>query len=160
MLQTRHIAPWDVYTLTPSKLAAFYRLVGGNYDVLFLDSPQTSLSFVYRTLGCYHTLQPSEDPHASPTLPALTPAGFVKWQIIQLLIEPETHGPFLQRAVKRFNLRNPIDGTSFPSILPKECLPSQPDMKTVEWHKNISEKLMMEDQASMAESPSAAIKDP
>ena len=84
----------------------------------------------------------------------------MKWQILQLLIEPETNGPFLQQAVKRFNLRNPIDGTSFPSVLPKECLPTQPDMNTVEWYENISKKLMMEAQAAMAASPSAAMKDP
>ena len=124
--------------------------------MFFLDTTQTSLSFVYRTLGCYHTLQPSKDRHASPSLPALTPAGFVQWQTIQLLLEPETNGPFLQRAVKRFNLINPVDGKSFPSVLPKESLPSQPDMQTVEWHRSISEKLMMEAQAQTAEALSAA----
>ncbi|KAL9137037.1 MAG: hypothetical protein Q9175_001747 [Cornicularia normoerica] len=146
----RHIAPWDIQTLTPAKLAAFYRLVGGDYDPLFLDTSQASLSFIYQSLGCYHTLQPEKDPYTPPTIPALTPAGFVRWQTVQLLLEPEEHVPFLQEAVKRFDLMNPADGAPFPSILPKQSLPCQPDMEMVEWHEIVAEKLMLEAQASAA----------
>lgn len=159
----RHVAPWDIQTLTPAKLAAFYRLVGGDYDPLFLDTSQASLSFIYQSLGCYHTLQPERDPYTPPTIPALTPAGFVRWQTVQLLLEPEEHVPFLQEAVKRFDLTNPADGTPFPSILPKESLPCQPDMEMVEWHENVAEKLMLEAQASAARAmpprPNLALSD-
>lgn len=162
-MQNRHIAPWDIQTLTPAKLAAFYRLVGGDYDPLFLDTSQASLSFIYQSLGCYHTLQPEKDPYTSPTIPALTPAGFVRWQTVQLLLEPEEHVPFLQEAVKRFDLTNPADGAPFPSILPKESLPCQPDLEMVEWHENVAEKLMLEAQASAARAmpprPNLALSD-
>ncbi|CAF9938419.1 MAG: hypothetical protein ALECFALPRED_007688 [Alectoria fallacina] len=159
----KHIAPWDIQTLTPAKLAAFYRLVGGDYDPLFLETSQASLSFIYQSLGCYHTLQPEKDPHTPPTIPALTPAGFVRWQTVQLLLEPEEHVPFLQEAVKRFDLTNPVDGAPFPSILPKESLPCQPDMVMVEWHESVAEKLMLEAQASAARAmpprPNLALSD-
>lgn len=162
-LQNKHIAPWDIQTLTPAKLAAFYRLVGGDYDPLFLDTSQASLSFIYQSLGCYHTLQPERDPHTPPSIPALTPAGFVRWQTVQLLLEPEEHVPFLQEAVKRFDLTNPADGAPFPSILPKESLPCQPDVEMVEWHENVAEKLMLEAQASAARAmpprPNLALSD-
>ena len=162
-MQNRHIAPWDIQTLTPAKLAAFYRLVGGDYDPLFLETSQASLSFIYQSLGCYHTLQPEKDPYTPPTTPALTPAGFVRWQTVQLLLEPEEHVPFLQNAVKRFDLTNPADGAPFPSILPKESLPFEPDTEMVEWHENVAEKLMLEAQASAARAmpprPNLALSD-
>ena len=74
----------------------------------------------------------------------------MRWQTVQLLLEPEEHVPFLQEAVKRFDLINPADGAPFPSILPKEVLPSQPDLDMIEWHDNVSQKLMLEAQASAA----------
>ncbi|KAL9124587.1 MAG: hypothetical protein Q9217_006092 [Psora testacea] len=144
----KHITPWDTSCLTPVKLAHFYRLVGGDYDALFLNTPQTSLSFIYQSLGCFHTLQPTQDPFAAPSVPALTPQGFVRWQTVQLLLGPEEHVPFLQEAVKRFDLTNPTDGEPFPSILPRDALPSKPDQEMSEWHDAVSEKLMLEAQAS------------
>ncbi|KAL9122728.1 MAG: hypothetical protein Q9187_000709 [Circinaria calcarea] len=137
----KHIAPWDVRCLTPTKLAAFYRLVGGNYDSLFLEPPHGSLSFIYRSLGCYHTLQPDKDPFEAPSIPALTPQGFVKWQTVQLLLQPEEHVPFLQEALKRFEIKNSGEGGEFPSILPREALPKKADAGMLEWHDNALETL-------------------
>lgn len=146
--QNRQIAPWDTTCLTPAKVAAFYRLVGGDYDALFLDTPHPSLSFIYQSLGCYHTLQPQPDPFTAPTVPALTPQGFVRWQTVQLLLEPEEHVPLLQTAVKRFDISNPVDGSAFPSWLPRDALPSKPDRDMLQWHETVSQKLMLEAQAS------------
>ncbi|KAL9615364.1 MAG: hypothetical protein Q9167_000192 [Letrouitia subvulpina] len=129
-------------------LAAFYRLVGGDYDLLFLETPRASLSFIYQSLGCYHTLQPEKDPYSPPSTPALTPQGFVRWQTVQLLLEPDEHAPFLQEAVKRFDIVNPVDGIGFPSLLPRDALPSSPDRDMVTWHERVAEKLMLEAQVS------------
>ncbi|MCJ1309448.1 hypothetical protein MMC25_003108 [Agyrium rufum] len=82
------------------------------------------------------------DPHyqndafVAPTLPALTPHGFVRWQTIQLLLDPGEHVPILQEAVKRFDIINPGEGGSFPRFLPKEALPSKPDEAILLWHDN------------------------
>ncbi|MCJ1424684.1 hypothetical protein MMC29_002572, partial [Sticta canariensis] len=144
----KEVAPWDIQCLTPTKLAAFYRLVGGDYDSFFLETEPPSLSFIYQSLGCYHTLQPCDDPCAPPSTPALTPQGFVRWQTVQLLLQPEAHVPFLQEAVKRFEITNPSDGGPFPRRLPKEALPSRPDLEMTEWEKDIRERLLLEVQAS------------
>ncbi|KAK4692343.1 hypothetical protein P7C71_g4841, partial [Lecanoromycetidae sp. Uapishka_2] len=143
-----HVAPWDTNCLTGEKLANFYRLVGGDYDPLFVDTSEASLSFIYQSLGCFHTLQPESNPYNAPSIPALTPQGFVRWQTVQLLLEPEEHVPFLQNAVKRFEITNPVDGAPFPSLLPKEALPNEPDPDMLEWHQSVSEKLKLEAQAS------------
>lgn len=143
-MQSNHIEPQYIQNLTPVKLAAFYRLVGGDYDSFFLDCSLASLSSVYQWLGCYHTLQPETDPHTPPTIPALTPGGFVRWQTFQLLLEPDRSVPVLQEAVKRFDLTNPVDGSSFPRVLPKESLPHEPDVELVEWYENMAERLRSE----------------
>ena len=139
--------------MTPAKLAAFYRLVGGNYDSLFLETPPASLSFIYQSLGCFHTLQPDSNAFAPPSIPALTPQGFVRWQTVQLLLDPEEHIPFLQAAVKRFEIANPTDGKVFPSILPKETLPTKPDPEVTAWHQSVSDQLRIETTASQAPLP-------
>ena len=118
--------------------------------MLFLETPQPSLSFIYQSLGCYHTLQPDKNPYAPPSIPALTPQGFVRWQTIQLLLEPEEHVPLLQAAVKRFDISNPVDGNPFPSWLPREALPSKPDPEMLQWHDRVSDNLMIEVQKSQA----------
>ncbi|KAL9100730.1 MAG: hypothetical protein Q9163_003937, partial [Psora crenata] len=159
----KHIAPWDITYLSPVKLAHFYRLVGGDYNTLFLDTPHASLSFIYQSLGCFHTLQPSQDPFVAPSIPALTPHGFVRWQTVQLLLGPEEHALFLQEAVKRFDLVNPCDGQPFPSILPRYALPSKPDREMTEWHDAVSLRLKLEAQASqdrnMSRRPPMALSD-
>ncbi|MCJ1467156.1 hypothetical protein MMC07_005778, partial [Pseudocyphellaria aurata] len=142
------ITPWDTQCLTPTKLAAFYRLVGGDYDSLFLETDHPSLSFIYQSLGCYHSLQPGDDPFAPPSIPALTPQGFVRWQTVQVLLDPEEHVPFLQEAVKRFEIINPSDGGPFPRHLPRDAFPGRPDLEMTEWHENVRETLLLEAQAS------------
>ena len=114
---------------------------------------------MYQSLGCYHTLQPRKDPFIRPSVPALTPQGFVRWQTVQLLLEPEQHVPFLQKAVKRFEIINPGDGRSFPRLLPKDSLPCRPDLQMVEWHENVSQKLRLEAQLSRLNGFSRALSD-
>ncbi|KAL8680297.1 MAG: hypothetical protein Q9186_003479 [Xanthomendoza sp. 1 TL-2023] len=150
------IAPWDVTLLTPTKLAAYYRLVGGDLDPLFLDTPRASLSFIYQSLGCFHTLQPEKDPYSAPAVPALTAQGFVRWQTVQLLLEPDEHASFLQNAVKRLDIINPADGTPFPDRLPREALPSRPDPEMIQWHEGVAENLMTVSYAADNTRPSSA----
>lgn len=142
--KSKQIAPWDDRTLTPSKLAAFYRLVGGNYDSLFLDSPDSSIAFIYKSLGCLHSLQPNKDAFATPSIPALTPHGYVRWQTVQLLLGPEEHVPYLQAAVKRLDLKNHGQGGPFPRHLPAEAFPRHADPDMCSWHETVEEKLRLE----------------
>ncbi|KAI4240652.1 MAG: hypothetical protein L6R40_005019 [Gallowayella cf. fulva] len=152
----RQIAPWDVSCLTPPKLAAFYRLLGGDYDPLFLETPPASLSFIYQSLGCFHTLQPEKDPYSPPSVPALTAQGFVRWQTVQLLLDPDEHASFLQNAVKRFDIINPADGIHFPHRLPRDALPSRPDPEMIQWHEGVADNLMIGSPGADARAPSLA----
>ena len=95
-------------------------------------------------MGCFHTLQPERDPYLPPSVPALTVQGFVRWQTVQLLLEPDEHAAFLQNAVKRLDIINPADGTPFPDRLPREALPSRPDPEMIQWHGGVSENLRLE----------------
>lgn len=148
--QTINIYPWDIQSLTPNKLAHFYRLVGGNCDGLFLETPQASLSFIYQSLGCYHSLQPEKNPFAPPSIPVLTPHGYVRWQTVQVLLQPEEHVPFLQEAVKRFEIINPADGCQFPRQLPMETLPVKPDQEMTGWYDSVLARLLLEAEAAHA----------
>ncbi|KAL4930491.1 major facilitator superfamily domain-containing protein [Aspergillus undulatus] len=125
--------------LTAERLAAFYRKVGGNYDVLFLDTKPSALSFIYQRLGCFHSIQPSADPYKPPSIPALQPHGFVRWQTIQLLLDPDEHVSYLQNAVERWDIFSP-NGTLFPKTIPREAFPAEPDPEMIQWHETVSQK--------------------
>ncbi|KAF9732326.1 hypothetical protein PMIN04_003140 [Paraphaeosphaeria minitans] len=138
--------PSESPDLTPSQLAAFYRAVGGNYDVLFVETPPSSLSFIYRSLGAFHSLQPApnDDGYSSPTMPALKRQGFVTWQTIQLLLGPDMHVPVLQNALKHFDVVDPETGNVFPKLLPADCLPTKPDDAMEAWYDTVAQRLQRE----------------
>ncbi|ROT35007.1 hypothetical protein SODALDRAFT_321091 [Sodiomyces alkalinus F11] len=131
--------------LTPAKLAAFYRAVGGDYDSLFHVMPHASISYIWQVTGCQHSLQPIPgndfDP---PSVPALTLRGFVRWESIEILLGPEEHVPFIQYAMKHWKLKHPDTGEPFPPDLPKEAFPLKPDNEVDRWHKQCAEKLRQE----------------
>lgn len=56
--QTTTLDPSESPDVTPSQLAQFYRAVNGNYDPLFLSTPPSTIAFIYKNLGCLHSLQP------------------------------------------------------------------------------------------------------
>ncbi|KAI9759888.1 MAG: hypothetical protein M4579_002013 [Chaenotheca gracillima] len=135
----------DGPALLPTQLAAFYRAVGGDYDALFLQTPHASLAFIYQSLGCLHSLhQPPGGDYAPPTVPALEPRGFVRWQCIQILLGPEEHAPFLRQAVREFDILNPVTGKRFPKEIPSGAFPDKPDATMTSWHDGIFERLEKE----------------
>lgn len=110
--------------------------------------PSQSIAFIYKSLGCLHSLQPSpaeeKDGYSSPSVPALKPRGFVTWQTIQILLGPEEHVPFIQTALMEFRVVDPVTGLPFPKVLPKEAFPSKPDQHMIEWHEGVSDRLRIE----------------
>lgn len=126
--------------LTPQRLAAFYRRVGGNYDTLFLKSGDHGLSFTYRTFGCFHSLQPTASPFEMPSVPCLTSHGFARWQTLQLLLTPEESIKFMQKAVELYRIPRK-DGGFFPSRIPRECFPSEPDEAMEKWYTHVTGNL-------------------
>ncbi|KAJ5121060.1 uncharacterized protein N7515_009021 [Penicillium bovifimosum] len=126
--------------ITPERLATFYRKVGGNYDPLFLETKGQALSFIYQSLGCFHSLQPSANPYEPPSVPALLPNGFVRWQTIQLLMDPDEHSVYLQRAVSLWDIAD-ANGVIFPKTIPRDAFPSEPDPEMLQWHEGVSRRL-------------------
>jgi len=150
----RTYTPSDQPDLLPSQLAAFYRELHGNYDQLFLVTPHESIAFIYKSLGCLHSLQPAPTAAANapaafsdPTVPALKTEGWIMWQTIQLLLGPEEHSGFLTEAVQKWDVRNPATGEPFPKILPRRCFPAEPDKHMVAWYEGVSERLKAEAEA-------------
>ncbi|KAI0151667.1 hypothetical protein GGR57DRAFT_179142 [Xylariaceae sp. FL1272] len=131
----------DDKQLDAKKLAAFYHAVGGDYDSLFVKTPEPSLSYIWRALGVQHTLQPTDNPYEAPSIPALTLAGFVRWQSLQILLGPEEHVPYMQYAVRNWRLKHPDTGEAFPPILPADSFPTVCDPEVDKWHKECAVKL-------------------
>jgi hypothetical protein len=86
-----------------------------------------------------------------PSIPALKTKGFIMWQTIQLLLGPEEHVPFLQKAVELFEVKDPVTGNLFPKVLPKECLPERPDDAMEKWYQSVAERLQREAELEAAE---------
>lgn len=130
-------------------MAAWYRAVGGNYDVLFNETPPSSIAFIYRSLGAFHSLQPSanDDGYSSPVIPALKKQGFVTWQTIQLLLGPQEHVPFLQKSVEQFDVIDPETKQVFLKMLPSKCFPTKPDEAMEEWYEGVAVRLKREAEA-------------
>ncbi|UKZ75346.1 hypothetical protein TrVFT333_003027 [Trichoderma virens FT-333] len=151
--------------LTPKKLAAFYKAVGGDYDSLFLETPHSTISYMWSVTGCQHSLQPTESDFDPPSIPALTPRGFSRWESVEILLGPEEHVPFIQYAVKHWGLRHPETGQSFPPDLPASVFPAQSDQAVDRWHKECASTLRdkackEEEETSMPSSSSAPRPEP
>ena len=149
LLQSSRIGDPDALGLDPKKLAAFYRIVGGNYDALFIEAPDESISYIWRALGVHHILKQPSGPvpglyFEQPTIPALTIQGFARWESIQILLEPQEHAPFIQFAVRNWALRHPDTGELFPPDLPKEAFPAECDPVIDAWHKKCADRLRTE----------------
>lgn len=136
--------------ITPDRIAAFYKKVGGNYDSVFLQTTPQALSFIYQSLGCFHSLEPkledSSDAYKPPSIPSLLPTGFVRWQTIQLLMDPDEHCTYLQNAVRLWDLtysdgQEPPNTDLFPKEIPRDAFPLTPDKQMLAWHEGVSQRL-------------------
>lgn len=136
-----HIGNPSEKFLLPSKLARFYKSVGGNYDSLFMETPHAALSWIWASIGCQHILVPSTDRFKQPSIPALTKSGFVRWQSIEILLGPDEHVPFMQTAIRNFPIKDPDTNELFPKDLPAEVFPHRPDPELLKWHIACAEKL-------------------
>ncbi|KAF2151630.1 hypothetical protein K461DRAFT_279114 [Myriangium duriaei CBS 260.36] len=141
--------PSDSRDLTPSQLAQFYRELNGNYDQLFLSVPPATIAFIYKNLGCLHSLQPlpssaADNRFTDPIIPALKVEGWIMWETIQLLLGPEEHAGFLMMAVQKWELKDPDTGDRLPTVLPRSCFPVAPDAHMTAWYDGMGERLRRE----------------
>jgi hypothetical protein len=116
-----HIGNTSDKSLSPFKLATFYKSVGGNYDSLFVDVPYPSISWIWASIGCKHILLPSHDRFKPPSIPALTKPRFVRWQAIQILLGPEEHVPLCRQPSETFPSRIPTQKYCSQKIFLRRC---------------------------------------
>jgi hypothetical protein len=124
-----------------SPLYFIYWLICSCATALFVDVPHPSISYIYQSIGCQHILQYADNDFKPPSIPALTPRGFVRWESIETLLGPEEHVPFLQTAVRNFGIKHPDTGEPFPIDLPKEAFPLKADPAIEKWHSECAERL-------------------
>lgn len=115
-----------------------------SHTELFVSAPHESISYIFQVFGCRHSLEPTDSDFEAPSIPALTPRGFVRWESIQILLNPEEHVPFIDYAVKHWNLVNPDTGERFPSNIPTACFPLEPDPEISVWYEACGDKLKKE----------------
>lgn len=116
---------------------------------------------MWQVTGCQHSLQPTDNDFDPPSIPALTPRGFSRWESVEILLGPEEHVPFIQYAVQHWALRHPETGQAFPPDLPASVFPAQPDQQVDTWHKQCADQMRdeackEEEEASSMPSSSAA----
>ena len=68
----------------------------------------------------------------------------MRWQSIETLLGPDEHVPYLQFALKNFEIMRADGTTRFPPTLPAECLPSKADDQVMRWHEDCSKRLWKE----------------
>ena len=105
-----------------------------------MNTGEHGLSWTYRTLGCYHSLQPTPSAFETPAVPCLTDEGYVRWQTLQLLLCPQEHAAMLQKALQKYDVPRK-NGGYFPKDLPRECFPSNPDPDMERWYRFVTSQM-------------------
>lgn len=95
---------------------------------------------MYRTLGCFHSLQPTRNAFETPSIPCLSDNGFVRWQTLQLLLCPQEYAPMMQRAVEIYDVPK-RGGGYFPKNMPADCFPAKPDTEMEKWHRFVTSQM-------------------
>ncbi|RMZ84456.1 hypothetical protein DV738_g768, partial [Chaetothyriales sp. CBS 135597] len=133
----RKFPPGNDGELTPERLATFYHHTGGGYEDLFANTQHHGLSYIYRTLGCRHSLQPTQSDYETPSIPCLTDEGFARFQEVQVLLCPDEARRTLQRAVELYDVPQPDGSGFFPKSIPNECFPTKPDQEFEHWYNDV-----------------------
>lgn len=108
-----------------------------------MNTGEHGVAFLYRTLGCYHSLQPTRNAFEAPSIPCLTDDGYVRWQTLQLLLCPEEHANMLQKALQIYQVPRRAGGF-FPRAVPRECFPARPDADMEKWHRFVTSQISQE----------------
>lgn len=103
-----------------------------NIRLVVFDDEHSSISRMYRDLGCQHHLV-QERNDERPDIPGLTPVGFEKWVTLLIQAHPEEEFERLQKAVLEMPICNPDDKKErFPKELSRRLFPGQEDRRTRE----------------------------
>lgn len=129
--------PQDSIVITPEKMAAFYshhRLDRETFTfaAMFKSRPKDlneALANLYDDMGCQYFLVKADD-RSRPSVPSLTPAGFVHWLVTMIQAYPDEEAKRLDKVVSALPIESDslLDGK--PERLPKQIsrylLPEKP----------------------------------
>ena len=132
-LQIEDYEPRHSIVVTPDKMAKYYsdmQLPSEAYPwATVFDDEQTSISRMYRDLGCQHHLV-QERFHERPVIPGLTPVGFERWVTLLIQAHPEAEFERLQKAVLHMPINNPDDKKErFPKEISRRLFPAHEDTR-------------------------------
>lgn len=129
--------PQESIVITPEKMAAFYSHHRVEREIfpfaaLFRSRPKDlneALASLYDDMGCQYFLVKADD-RSRPSVPSLTPAGFVHWLVTMIQAYPDEEAKRLDKVVSAL----PIEADSLldgkPERLPKQIsrylLPEKP----------------------------------
>ncbi|KAL7272075.1 hypothetical protein RUND412_005135 [Rhizina undulata] len=128
------VAPRHSIVISPAKMATFYMSLQihslpketsnrANFFYAAQNKPQ-ALAHLYKHLQIPHFLLPSSN---SPPVPALTPEGFEKWTMLQILLDPGREAAVFNELLKTTDIKDPENGNVFPRTFPRSALPEDPD---------------------------------
>lgn len=97
--------------------------------VVVFDDEHSSISRMYRDLGCsHHLVQERYDDR--PDIPGLTPIGFERWVTLLIQAHPDVEFERLQKAVLEMPISNPDDKKErFPKEISRRLFPGQEDRR-------------------------------
>ncbi|KAI8157341.1 hypothetical protein K4K49_008075 [Colletotrichum sp. SAR 10_70] len=137
-------SPPETLVVTPEKMLCLYTKYKieperFQYEDIFRSRSKDALErieYLYQDLDCqYHLVQSTANPKSKPNVPALTPIGFAKWMVSNILAYPDPEARRLHTIMSSLpiNADGPlVDGKAerLPKQLSRHLFPEHHDKKT------------------------------
>ncbi|KAI8285868.1 hypothetical protein K4K60_000888 [Colletotrichum sp. SAR11_57] len=137
-------SPPETLVVTPEKMLCLYTKYKVEperfqYEDIFRSRSKDALErieYLYQDLDCqYHLVQSTANPKFKPNVPALTPTGFAKWMVSNILAYPDPEARRLHNIMSSLpiNADGPlVDGKAerLPKQLSRHLFPEHHDKKT------------------------------
>ena len=73
------------------------------------------------------------------------------WQTIQLLLGPQEHVPYIQAALRAYDVVDPVTKSTFPKSISPACFPTHADPEMEKWHDSVTDRLRGEAEDAAAD---------
>ncbi|KAK3169913.1 hypothetical protein OEA41_009297 [Lepraria neglecta] len=115
--------------ITPAKMVRYYenvKLGNESYPWSTVFDEHSSISRMYRDLGCQHYLVQERDDQR-PDIAGLTTVGFERWVTLLIRAYPEEEHRRLQKAILDMPITNPDNNERFPKEISRRLFPQCED---------------------------------
>ncbi|KAF4836689.1 hypothetical protein CGCTS75_v001901 [Colletotrichum tropicale] len=137
-------SPPETLVVTPEKMLCLYTKYKieperFQYEDIFCSRSKDALErieYLYQDLDCqYHLVQSTANPNPKPNVPALTPIGFAKWMVSNILAYPDPEARRLHTIMSSLPINADgalVDGKAerLPKQLSRHLFPEHHDKKT------------------------------